>query len=128
MQYEKSNFTSNIYNFSRKYEKYHKKVTKENQIEYNDTKISYTDEYLWLLSCKEIYNSTIYGNEGRQYKYYKNNSVECIQKTTSNYSYWWLRTLNIPYSNGFCAAHNTNRNIVQANATEKYEVAPRFSI
>lgn len=114
--------------------KFIKKVTKDYQIQYNNSNVSYTDEYLWLISCKEIYNITKYGNEGNQYKYYKNNNVNlsttnnCLKKSIPKDEGWWTRSLNIPYSNGFCAVPSSTKNISLSTANAVYGLTPGFCI
>ena len=123
-----------------------KKVKKEYIPTYNTvpTTMPTTDDYLWLLSCGEIwdngyrtgYKGYAITTEGKQYKYYKmnlgstkyNTSNNITKKTSvSSSSVWWLRS---PYygltytfcyvsSDGYCQNHH---------ASDSYGVAPGFAI
>ena len=84
-----------------------KKVKKDYIITDSESKIQQTDDYLWLLSCGEIWNNGYNGGisrgyaiatEGKQYKYYKINlgstsysSPSDVTKKVKNSS-WWLRS------------------------------------
>ncbi len=89
------------------------KVKKDYIPTYNVAEIQQTEDYLWLLSCGEIWDNGYNGGvtrgdaiatEGRQYKYYKMNlgSTECrslsniIKKpNATSANLWWLRS---PYN------------------------------
>ena len=125
-----------------------KKVRKDYIPTYNVAKTQQTDDYLWLLSCGEIWdNGADYGTtrgyaittEGKQYKYYKTNlgstiysSPNNITKKTSvnNSSWWWLRsppgTSFSMSSYSFCAVRDVgSTGYPFASSSEK--VAPGFS-
>ena len=124
---------------------YHiKKVKKDYIPAYNVASTEQTEDYLWLLSCGEIWNTgykegTTRGyaitTEGKQYKYYKKNlgstsysSTNSITKkpSASNSNWWWLRSPLCGHSDRFC--------IVYDGACSNYSainhggVAPGFSI
>ena len=87
-----------------------KQVNKEFIPNYNQTSKSISTDFLWLLSCGEIWDNGYNGGitrgyaiatEGNQYKYYKSNlgsaSYKSKNNTTkkpsaSNASTWWLRS------------------------------------
>ena len=125
---------------------YHiKKVKKDYIPTYNVASTQQTEDYLWLLSCGEIWDNGYNGEstrgyaittEGKQYKYYKmnlrslkySNSTDITKKpSTSNSNWWWLRSpyyyssyyFCYVYSSGYCD-HNS--------ASYSGGVAPGFSI
>ncbi|MBD8922663.1 hypothetical protein EGR52_04475 [bacterium] len=97
-----------------------KKVKKDYIPTYNVALIQQTEDYLWLLSCGEIWDNGFKGGvtrgyaittEGKQYKYYKMNlestkydSQNDITKKTSasNSKLWWLRSPGCTSSGAFC--------------------------
>ena len=126
-----------------------KQVKKEYIPIYNFPAIEETDDYLWLLSCGEIWDNGYNGGitrgyaiatEGKQYKYYKINLKSTIysKKTDiiakpkpkqNNLTTYWLRS---PVYNGnnkyFCAVspHGTISSSVMQNMN--YAIMPGFSI
>ena len=124
-----------------------KKVKKEYIPTYNTapTTMPTTDDYIWLLSCGEIWDNGCNGGitrgyaiatEGKQYKYYKINlgstkysSSNNITKkpSASNSNWWWLRSPNYNISVDFCNVYSSG--ICYSNgASRSYGVAPGFSI
>ena len=121
-----------------------KQVKKDYIPTYNVASTQQTDDYLWLLSCGEIwdngYNGGItrgwaIGTEGKQYKYYKMNlgSTEyntpnsITKKTSASNSNWgWFRS---PYSKGvnFCIV-GTDGACGNNYASRSGVVAPGFAI
>jgi len=97
-----------------------KKVKKDYIPKYDVVSTQQTEDYLWLLSCGEIWNNGYNGGasrgrtittEGKQYKYYKMNlkstswnSQNNITKkpSTSGANYWWLRSPDYYLSYTFC--------------------------
>jgi hypothetical protein len=89
-----------------------KQVTKAYCATYNEATLSYSQDYLWLLSCAEIWSTGdtsggkgwSIGTEGTIYKYYANINAtydtknDALKKpssftgTTDYGSYWWLRS------------------------------------
>ncbi|MEI3394806.1 MAG: DUF6273 domain-containing protein [Clostridia bacterium] len=124
-----------------------KKVKKEYIPTYNTapTTMPTTDDYIWLLSCGEIWDNGCNGGitrgyaiatEGKQYKYYKINlgstkysSSNNITKkpSASNSNWWWLRSPNSGYSKSFCGVLS-NGDCSNHYASGSYGVAPGFSI
>ena len=100
---------------------YIKEVNKEYITTYNNAdSVATSQDYLWLLSCSEIWNngytSGAYGQsiakEGEQYKYYSNidsmynNSNSIIVKNNNGYaSPWWLRSPHYTRNTSFCNIH-----------------------
>lgn len=122
-----------------------KKVKKDYIPTYNVASTQQTEDYLWLLSCGEIWNNgydsgatrgQAITTEGKQYKYYKKNlgstsysSSNSITKkpSASNSNVWWLRS---PYCNSsfyFCDV-NTGGDCGRTDASRSYGIAPGFSI
>lgn len=121
-----------------------KKVKKAYIPNHSTALTSISEDYLWLLSCGEIWNTgykegTTRGyaitTEGKQYKYYKinlgstsySNSNNITKKpSASNSNWWWLRSPLCGHSDRFC--------IVYDGACSNYSainhggVAPGFSI
>ena len=125
---------------------YHiKKVKKDYIPTYNVASTQQTEDYLWLLSCGEIWDNGYNGGttrgyatttEGKQYKYYKmklgstvcSNSNDITKKpSTSNSNWWWLRSPIYNGSNDFCNVYSSG--YCYANyASNSGGVAPGFSI
>ena len=123
-----------------------KQVKKEYIKTYNSESSKTTsNDYLWLLSCGEIWDNGSNGGstrgyaittEGKQYKYYKmklgstkfNSSNDITKKTSaSNSNVWWLRSPGYSGSVDFCRV--TSGGICGRNdASSSYGVAPGFSI
>ena len=130
-----------------------KKVKKEYIPTYNvvPTVMPITNDYLWLLSCGEIWdngygedkNPKINGTrgyavttEGKQYKYYKmklgstkfDSSNDITKKpSASNSKWWWLRSPFYGYSDYFCIVYSGG-SCNNANASTSSGLAPGFSI
>ena len=122
-----------------------KKVKKDYIPTYNVAKTQQTDDYLWLLSCGEIWDNGAdggvsrgfaKGTEGKQYKYYKmnlgstkyniSNSV-APKPSVSNSDFCWLRS---PYS-GWNESFNVveyEGNCGEESAICSFGCAPGFSI
>ena len=128
-----------------------KKVKKDYISTYNVASTQQTEDYLWLLSCGEIWDngygddesSKINGTrgyaittEGKQYKYYKmklgstkyNSSNNITKKpSVSNSNWWWLRSPDYHGSSGFCYVQSSGYCIY--NYARYYVgVTPGFSI
>ena len=86
-----------------------KKVKKDYIPTYDVASIQKTEDYLWLLSCGEIWDNGYKANyrgyaittEGKQYKYYKTNLGSMVYNTSNNITkkpsassskWWWLRS------------------------------------
>ena len=122
-----------------------KKVKKDYIPKYNVASTQQTEDYLWLLSCGEIWNNGYNGGvtkgyaiatEGKQYKYYKINLGSTKYSTSnnitkkpsaSNSNWWWLRSPNYNSSNFFCRV-SSNGFCNYYYASNSYGVAPGFSI
>ena len=124
---------------------YHiKKVKKDYIPTYNVASTQQTEDYLWLLSCGEIWDNGYSSNykgyaittEGKQYKYYKMNlgsikystSTDITKKpSASNSNWWWLRSPCYYTSNLFCSVNSYG---ICGNDYAGYSggVAPGFSI
>ena len=122
------------------------KQVKKEYIQTYDSASSKTtsSDYLWLLSCGEIWNNGYNGGvtrgyaiatEGSQYKYYKlgnptyDSYTDYTKKPSkSKSSYWWLRS---PYnydSYDFCGVYDDGRSGSGTAGATAGGVAPGFSI
>ena len=121
---------------------YIKQVQKEYIKTYNSASSkTYSSDYLWLLSCGEIWNNGYNGGvtrgyaiatEGSQYKYYKSTLGNTSYSSKTNVtvkqnSYWWLRSPYYDTSYTFCRVYSNGR---CSNSGAHYSggVAPGFSI
>lgn len=124
-----------------------KKVKKEYIPTYNTapTTMPTTDDYIWLLSCGEIwdngYNNGItrgyaIATEGKQYKYYKINLGSTEYSTSNNITkkpsasssnWWWLRSPYFDRSNTFCGVYSSGY-CGNNYASGSCGVAPGFAI
>jgi len=116
-------------------------------VTYNNTATSISNDYLWLLSCGEIWSSGYnggvtrgyaIGTEGRQYEWYRLNETayntannkltkpSTVTGTTSSGTNWWLRSPGYNYDHYFCIVY-TGAAFSNA-AGNHYGVAPGFSI
>ncbi len=117
---------------------------------YNDaSSIAISNDYLWLLSCSEIWSkgrsdhsSAKYGlaigKEGEQYKWYKNNE-NGIDPSSANSSFvkkpslssdthwWWLRSSSYDGNSSFCGV-NPDGYTYTYWASYAYGAAPGFCI
>ena len=126
---------------------YHiKKVKKDYIPTYNVASTQKTEDYLWLLSCGEIWNNgynegTTRGyaitTEGKQYKYYKINLGSISYSSSNNITkkpsasgsnVWWLRSPHSRLSSGyFCYVDYEGFCNISYGSNSK-GVAPGFSI
>ena len=124
-----------------------KKVKKDYMPTYNAATIQQTEDYLWLLSCGEIWDNGYNGGasrgfaittEGKQYKYYKTNlgstdyntSNDITKKpSTRNSNWWWLRSPDSTdcYGYAFCDVLSDG-DCYSSPAGSSGGVAPGFSI
>lgn len=121
-----------------------KQVKKDYITVYNRADTAISNDYLWLLSCSEIWGDTcltgkksgysVAAEEGNEYKYYKMGNpniysqTDCTKKPSiSDSSSWWLRSpvyesgseYSLVNSNGFFTNDYTSGN---------YGIAPGFCI
>ena len=128
---------------------YIKQVKKTYIPTYNNASTSTCNDYLWLLSCSEVwskgrsdYSEAAYGlaiaKEGDQYKWYKDHeggidpsaaNSNFVKKTSSSGSAnrWWLRSLHYDNSSSFCDVYSDG-NSTTGWANYIYGVAPGFCI
>ena len=122
-----------------------KKVKKDYIPTYNVATTQQADDYIWLLSCGEIWDNGYNGGitrgraiatEGKQYKYYKinlgstsySNSNDITKKPSASSSrVWWLRSPYYIGSGSFCFV-NSDGNSTSVLASRSNGVAPGFSI
>lgn len=118
-----------------------KKVSKPYCANYYSSTISFSQDYLWLLSCAEIYGAKAIspGIEGTQYKYYKN--IAPIYSTSNSYllknsgaintatvdKIWWLRSRYSNNSGQFLYITQTGICSSRTNY-DSAGIAPGFSI
>lgn len=122
-----------------------KKVKKDYIPKYNVASTQKTEDYLWLLSCGEIWDNGYNGGvtraeaittEGKQYKYYKmnlghtnySNSNGITKKpSASSSSCWWLRSPDYHIGDAFC--HVTSGGYCGTNGARNSDgVTPGFAI
>ena len=125
---------------------YHiKKVKKDYIPTYNVASTQQTEDYLWLLSCGEIWDNGYNGGvtrgsaiatEGKQYKYYKINLRSTSYSDISNFIRkpnvsnsmgWWLRSPLYNNSDYFCYVYEIGY-CLHDIASDLLKVAPGFSI
>ncbi len=125
---------------------YHiKKVKKDYIPTYKVASTQQTEDYLWLLSCGEIWDNGYNGGstrgyaittEGKQYKYYKMklgstkfDSLNDITKkpSASNSKVWWLRSPDSSYGTFFCNVY-TEGCCSNSGASGSSGITPGFSI
>mgnify|MGYP002589178744 CR=1 FL=1 len=116
-----------------------KKVKKDYIPKYNVASTQQTEDYLWLLSCGEIWDNGYRSNykgyaittEGKQYKYYKmklgSTSFSSPNNITKKTNGWWLRSPNYYTSYAFCYVYSNGACHVN-DASSSNGVAPGFSI
>ena len=122
-----------------------KKVKKDYIPTYNVSSTEQIEDYLWLLSCGEIWDNgynagTTRGRaittEGKQYKYYKINLGSTSYSDSNNITKkinassptgWWLRSPG--YDNSYAFCYVSSYGYCNYNGTiSSYGVAPGFSI
>ena len=122
-----------------------KKVKKDYILTYNVASTEQTEDYLWLLSCGEIWDNGYNGGatkgcaittEGKQYKYYKINLGSTSYSSSNNITrkpsasssdWWWLRSPYFQYNYSFCTV-KTDGTCNGGNASGISWVMPGFSI
>ena len=126
---------------------YHiKKVKKDYIPTYNVASTQKTEDYLWLLSCGEIWNNgynegTTRGyaitTEGKQYKYYKINLGSISYSSSNNITkkpsasgsnVWWLRSPHSRLSSGYFCYVDYEGFCNTSYGSYSKGVAPGFSI
>ena len=75
-------------------------------VNYNQSTILYSDDYLFLPAEKEVFGTRTYSplKEGKaltQFAYYKNGGSK-IKSLSGSAVWWWLRTVNYNSSSHFC--------------------------
>ena len=119
-----------------------KQVKKDYIPTYNVASTQQIDDYLWLLSCGEIWDNGYNGGvtrgraiatEGKQYKYYKINLGSTSYQSSNNItiksnSNYWLRSPYYYRSDCFCYVYMKGNCAARYAATDKFWVAPGFAI
>lgn len=118
-----------------------KKVKKEYIATYNNaSSVTTSEDYLWLLSCSEIWNngyqSGAYGyaitKEGERYKYYDVNlgdlgfdKSSSVTSKSTKYELVWLRSASNRYKGSFCGVDEYGRcEDTNANLIDRYRLGP----
>ena len=107
-----------------------KNVIKENYKVYNDTTITTTSDYCFLLSETEVFGS--YGNsvgaeEGVQYEYYKTTSNRVKYSTVHGSVHWWERSPYVGGDGAFCDVRHDG-SMDRYIATANNGLAPAFCL
>ena len=123
-----------------------KKVKKDYIPTYNVASTEQTEDYLWLLSCGEIWDNGsdsgltrgyAIATEGKQYKYYKTNlgstiffnSNNITEKPIARFSdNWWLRSPTYYNSSDFCYVSSGGYCEITSANQRFFGVTPGFSI
>ena len=100
-------------------------------VDYNQSTILYSDDYMFLPAEKEVFGTRSYSppaeaNALTQFAYYKNGGNK-IKSFSGSGVWWWLRSVN--YSNGsiFCAVY-TSGGAYYGGASNSFGVAPCFCV
>ena len=123
-----------------------KQVVKKYTPTYNTPATSDSNDYLWLLSCGEIWDNGYAGGdtrgqsmakEGDQYKFYKVNlgstavgsvSDSLIKPNNNNWTSWWLRSCRAGDDRSYCTASKSGCGAYVCWDTSVTGVAPGFAI
>ncbi|MCI8362477.1 MAG: hypothetical protein HFJ41_05050 [Clostridia bacterium] len=123
-----------------------KQVVKKYAPTYNTSTISDSKDYLWLLSCGEIWDNGYNGGdtrglaitkEGEQYKFYKVNlgsigsgsvSASLAKPNSSDWTSWWLRSCRAGDDRCYCTASKSGCGSYVCWDTSVTGVAPGFAI
>ena len=96
--------------------------------------VTATSDKIWLLSEMEVQGTRSYANSAeanyqKQYDYYRNgNSKVKYQHTaTTSACFWWLRSVNASYTDGFCSVY-TDGSAGGYNAYFSIGFAPGFKV
>lgn len=96
--------------------------------------VTATTDYIFLLSEYEVFGSCSIANSNeasrqQQYAYYSagNSKVKYRHTSTSSTAYWWLRSADRYYSNGFATVY-TGGNVSGDDANYSLGVAPGFCV
>lgn len=100
-------------------------------VNYNQSTILYSDDYLFLPAEKEVFGARSYSitaeaNALTQFAYYKNGGSK-IKKLSGSAVYWWLRSVLYNYSNNFCLV-NTAGSADYGYASHSTGAAPCFCV
>lgn len=85
-------------------------------VNYNQSTILYSDDYLFLPAEKEVFGTRTWSpaaeaNALTQFAYYKNGGSK-IKRLSGSVVYWWLRSVSFDRSGNFCCVYpagNANR-------------------
>lgn len=100
-------------------------------LNYNQSTILYSDDYLFLPAEKEVFGTRTYSplKEGKaltQFAYYKNGGSK-IKSLSGSAVFWWLRSVVYNYSYGFCYVDSAG-NAGSDYASLSYGAAPCFCV
>ena len=110
-----------------------KQVVKKNFKVYNDSTISTTDDYCYLLSETEVFGKnklSVADTEGDQYEYYKteSNRIKAINVDSGGSVWWWVRSPSVGWDSDFCRVSNSGIADTTLYASFKSYIAPAFSL
>lgn len=100
-------------------------------IDYHESTIAYSDDYLFLPAEKEVFGTrsnspTIEANALTQFAYYKNGGSK-IKRLSGSAVNWWLRSAYDHYSFNFCSV-NTDGSVGGAGTSKSIGTAPCFCV
>ena len=100
-------------------------------VNYNQSTISYSDDYMFLPAEKEVFGTCTYSptaeaNALTQFAYYKNGGSK-IKSLSGSAVYWWLRSVACERSSGFCGVDASGGADFSA-ASRAYGAAPCFCV
>ena len=100
-------------------------------LNYNQSTILYSDDYMFLPAEKEVFGTRTYSplKEAKaltQFAYYKNGGSK-IKSLSGAAVPWWLRSVDYEYSGYFCMV-GTSGGTGSLNASSAYGAAPCFCV
>ena len=100
-------------------------------VNYNQSTILYSDDYLFLPAEKEVFGTNSWSiaeeaNALTQFAYYKNGG-STIKSLSGSAVWWWLRSVHYSYSGNFCRV-NASGGAYRGHASDSGGAAPCFCV
>lgn len=101
--------------------------------ESEETNVSVTTDWIWLLSEFEVHGQQYYANSyeqnrQKQYDYYKNGNSKIKNGFKNSQVGWWTRSLKLPGRTSFCYIFNNDSGYFSKLANYSLGVAPGFCV